>query len=344
MRTPILVMLLASVMSLKVGANARESSDHAHVLKAGEWAPLQSAERRIVPGVAGVWISSGLQTELRDAVIAMDRAASTDCPSAQIVNSWVSTPDIQWGNKSGLIADFSLQTWVVERCGARADYRVLFAWPRAGKLNVSIRPVLGLKEYWGHPLVDSTIKQLVAEREGQRAAGEWEDLNVPIPPLWKLAFRRRDELSRTAIFEMLPEKETLKDWRSMITVQLLFGDVRPTPEELLNGARELRQELCGSDQESVILDRGATVLAGTVLLVCERVPKTDYAEVTLAKAIAGRSYLYYVHLGWRTSPGDRGTVLKAMDEKIVQGRKFLDSVRLCDSARELNGCESPFFL
>jgi hypothetical protein len=124
----------------------------------------------------------------------------------------------------------------------------------------------------------------------------------------------------------------------------LFGDVRPTPEELLNGARELRQELCGSDQESVILDRGATVLAGTVLLVCERVPKTDYAEVTLAKAIAGRSYLYYVHLGWRTSPGDRGTVLKAMDEKIVQGRKFLDSVRLCDSARELNGCESPFFL
>jgi hypothetical protein len=293
---------------------------------------------------AGTWTQARTQAQIRDDILGQERGLAPECASPRIANTVIAAPDVVQRAGGKFVTQWSLESWLVDRCGQTVPYYVtrLFG-ARKGEEAYTAEPAEVLRNYTGDHVALLKLKELAAQREAQRAAGEWEDLNVPFPPGWKVAFWRRDEPSHTVIYEMLPENESLEDWRSMITVQLVTGDVRPTPQELLNGARTLRQQLCGSEQAPAVMEEGTAVTTGTVLLICERIPKTDVAEVTLAKAIAGRRYVYYVHLGWRTATGDRASVMKALEERIAAGRKQLELVRVCDAVRDPSGCENPFF-
>ena len=315
------------------------------VLQPGQWAPARPSDEHVVPGVAGTWTPARTQTQIRDDILAQERSRAPECVSPRIANTLIAATDVVQKEGGKFIAQWALESWLVDRCGEIVPYYVTRIFgPRKGEEAYKAVPAEAFSDYAGDHVALLKLKELAEQREAQRAAGEWEALNVPFPPIWKVAFWRRDEATHTVIFEMLPENESLADWRSMRTVQLLSGESRPTPEELLNGARELRRELCGSEQAPAAMEEGAAVRNGTVPLVCERVPRTDLAEVTLAKAIAGRRYVYYVHLGWRTAAGDRASVLEALKEQIAAGWQWLEQVHVCDTVRDPSGCESPFFL
>jgi len=313
------------------------------VLKPGQWAPARPSDEHVVPGVAGTWTPARTQAQIRDDILAQERSRAPECASPRITNTLIAATDVVQTAGGKFIAQWALESWLVDRCGQRVSYYVnrIFG---AGKEAYKAVPAETFSDYAADHVALLKLQELAAKREAKRAAGEWEDLNVPLPPAWKVAFWNRDESSNVVIFEMLPEHESLKDWRSMITVQLLSTDLGLTLQELLNGVRKMRRDLCGSEQAPVTMEERTAFPSATVMLVCERLPKSDVAEVTLAKAIAGRRYLYYVHLGFHTAAGDRASVLQALKEQIEAGWQRLEQVHLCDAQRDTSGCESPFFL
>lgn len=307
-----------------------------------------SADERIVPGVSGLWLPSDVQRLIRDKVLAMERKTAADCSTPRITNSVTAAPIFARINGNG--EQRLYHTWTIDRCGTNATYMAgIWSMP-SGQAYTMIKPrdemLVVLAEEGAH------FTDAIEKRNRDRESGDWLDLNLPMPATWQPAFTSPASAGAPAIYEYLPKGQKLKKWKEMITIQVISGESRMTPEELTEGARQRRKELCGSEQEAVFLGNDGSASDPTapgsssaqVLLVCEKLPKTKKAEVTLAKALAGKNHLYYVHWGWRVRSGDRAKVLQELETRLLEARAIMDQVRLCNPMKDPTTCSSPFFL
>jgi len=307
-----------------------------------------SADVRLVPGVSGLWFPSSVQRQISDRILATEREIAPDCSTPRITSSVTAAPIFGRIDRHG--EQRLYHTLTVDRCGTRAEYMAgIWSMP-SGEAYTMIK---SRDEMLAVLAEESThFTDAVEKRNRDRESGDWLDLNLPMPASWWPAFTSPETDGVPAIYEYLPKRQKLKKWKEMITIQVIRGESRMTPEQLTEGARQARKELCGSEQEAVSLGNDGfafdpTVPASSsaqVLLICEKLPKTKKAEVTLAKALAGKNHLYYVHWGWRVRSADRAKVLQELETKLQEALKTMDQVRLCNPVKDPATCSSPFFL
>ena len=312
--------------------------------KIGLWCPMSTAETRVVPGAAGIWNGSKTQAHIRDYILAQDRAAAPDCATPSIVNTYVAAPDLMVTHRDGRESFHSLQTWTVNRCGTAVSYGVEYIDVQGQALQFRAEPIVDLFADAGADVSQAALKEAAAQRERDRASGDWVDLNLPMPPGWRAVIQAPG--GEFGHFEYLPPGQKAKNWRSLIRITVIV-DPKLTPGEFVAGAVKAVQDECGGEQDEVV----ATPAAGTsttpgagALHVCQKAGDSELIEVMLAKAVAGKRQLYFVQQQWRVPAGDRAAVLKSLEAELATAQKMLDEVRVCNPVDDPAGCPSPFFL
>jgi hypothetical protein len=317
-----------------------------HVSGIGGGGP-HPADKQLVPGVAGRWFPADIQGNIRDSILNMERVSAADCATPHIINTFTAAPLLLRINRPA--EHLEIQAWIVDRCGSSVEYLVgIMTMPSGVFRKIRLRDEM-LTELAED---DQLFRDAVEERDRDRASGDWLDLNLPVPLGWKLAFTQPESDGVPAIYEYLPRRQKLKNWKTMLTIQVISEESRPTPAELIENARQRRKELCGSEQEAMTLGNDGSMLAPTapdsssaqVLLICERVSESKKAEVTLAKALAGKNHLYYVHWGWRVRTGNRAKVLQELETELEEALAMMEQVRLCNPVMDPDRCANSFFL
>lgn len=317
----------------------------AEIVEIGFSLPFYSAETRVVPGVAGIWTGAGAQVFVRDDILAKERAGTPDCAAPSITNTFVAAPDMIATHKNGRSTSHFLQTWTVDRCGTAVTYAVEYIEAPGQAVRVRIEPAAELFADAGTDMFYAKLKEAAAQRERDRASGDWADLNLPMPPGWHALVAMPSK--NPARFAYVPPGQTAKNWRSKITITVIGGDSLLSPLELVEGARKAGMSACPMEQDPVVVTpvTGSSVLPGAkVLLVCERRPKSKLADVMLAKAVAGKHHLYLVQQEWSVPAGDRAAILKSLEVELATAEAMLGEVRLCNPASDPANCPSPFFL
>ena len=156
----------------------------AEIVEIGFSLPFYSAETRVVPGVAGIWTGAGAQVFVRDDILAKERAGTPDCAAPSITNTFVAAPDMIATHKNGRSTSHFLQTWTVDRCGTAVTYAVEYIEAPGQAVRVRIEPAAELFADAGTDMFYAKLKEAAAQRERDRASGDWADLNLPMPPGW----------------------------------------------------------------------------------------------------------------------------------------------------------------
>jgi hypothetical protein len=314
---------------------------------AGFWFPLGTAETRLVPGAAGIWTASKVQAHIRDDILAQDRAAAPECATPSIVNTYVAAPDLIVTHDRGRVSLHSLQVWTVDRCDTEVSYGVEYINALEGqamRLHYRAKPIVDLFADAGADVSQAALQDASAQRERDRASGDWADLNLPMPPGWRVVVQPSH--NGFVNFEYVPPGQTAKDWRSLIRISVVF-DPKLTPGEFVAGAVKAFQDACGGDQDALVPTPAAgtsTIPGARALHVCRKAVDKKLIEVVLAKAVAGKRQLYFVQHEWRVPAGDRAAVLKSLEAELAAAERMLDEVRVCNPVADPAGCPSPFFL
>lgn len=312
--------------------------------KIGFWCPVSTAQTRLIPGAAGIWTSSQVQALIRDDVLAQDRAAAPECATPSIVGTYVAAPDLIVTHADGRESFHSLQNWTVNRCGTAVAYGVEHIDVKGQAMQYRAKPVVDLFADASTDVSQAALKDAAAQRERDRASGDWADLNLPMPPGWRAVISPPP--GEFGNFEYLPPGQKAKNWRSLIRITVIV-DPKLTPVEFVAGAVKVFQKACGGDQDEVVATPAAgtaTIPGARVLHVCQKAGESKLMEVMLAKAVAGKRQLYFVQQEWRVPTGERAAVLKSLEAELAAAEKMLDEVRVCNPVDDPAGCPSPFFL
>ena len=148
-----------------------------------------------------------------------------------------------------------------------------------------------------------------------------ENLLYELPSGYKVDFQSKQ--GNVITMEMVPQSETVNDWTEMLTVQILLGQKKFTPEQF--------QTLMSKSWLAVCKDGGVGPITkgeengypfSIWLQMCPQNPLTGKPENTWLKAIKGNDSLYVIQKAFRFDPSE---------EQVVQWMKYFRSVMVCDS-------------
>jgi hypothetical protein len=348
---PLRASILAAIAAGGLGSVA-QARDYTNLpAEIGRYGPTSSADARVVPGVAGTWSKAATQTTLRDIIFKHARKKVPGCATPQVMMTYTAMPDIITTNPSGMaVAQRAFQLWDVDVCGSKVTYLAQLMWAD-GQLSGAASPLEDLLAASNLPKYDQPVKFGIENRQQARAVGAWLDLNLPMPAAWNLAAMQPSRAEAPATYEFVPVGQKADTWNEMLTLQVFANADRPSLREMAEGLRQARKVSCGSEQEPAIYGHdGAlgpnapdTDSSALLLLICENIPGTEVAEVTLGKLLAGRDRAYYVHREWRVPKGDSNAVLLSIELKLAEARQFFEQVRLCNPAADPSGCPTPAF-
>ena len=173
------------------------------------------------------------------------------------------------------------------------------------------------------PLIPS-IEQPIETRTGL----ENENLLAEIPEGFRIGYQA--EQGNMVINEMVPERESVNTWTTLVTVQIFLGETNITPKQYQETMTQNWFSACPGSESYPVAD-GSENGYGFVLwqLYCPLNPATQKVEYTYMKAIQGNDSFYLVQVAFRHEPSE---------EEITQWMKYLREVRVCDSRLPEQAC------
>ena len=154
-----------------------------------------------------------------------------------------------------------------------------------------------------------------------------ENLLVTLPEGYKVDFHEKKQNS--LISEMVPAKESVKDWTEMVTVQIFYRS-KQTPEQFKGRLEKLWSDAC---EKSVAKNIAQGVENGYPFVLwlqsCPLNKQGGKPEITWFKAIQGNDSFYVVQKAFKFAPSQ---------VQIVQWTLYLKSVGVCDSRLPDRAC------
>ena len=154
-----------------------------------------------------------------------------------------------------------------------------------------------------------------------------ENLLVTLPDGYKIDFHEKKE--NGLISEMVPAKESVKNWTEMVTVQIFYR-LKRAPEQFRGQIEKLWSDSCAkSDSKSIAqgVENGYPFVLW--LQTCPVNKQTGKPEITWFKAIQGNDSFYVVQKAFKFAPSQ---------DQIVQWTRYLKSVGVCDSRLPDRAC------
>lgn len=157
---------------------------------------------------------------------------------------------------------------------------------------------------------------------------ENENLLAAIPAGFKIDYQGKE--NNFVINEMVPQSESVKDWTTLITVEIFLGEKNTTPEQYQQTLTERWFNAC-NDSESYPVADGEENGYKFVLwqLYCPLNQSTQTMEYTYLKAIQGNDSFYLVQVAFRHAPSP---------DDITQWINYLKDVQVCDSRIAEQAC------
>jgi hypothetical protein len=149
---------------------------------------------------------------------------------------------------------------------------------------------------------------------------EGEVLWATAPSGYKIDYHAKND--DIAITELVPKKQSVKNWTEMVTIQVFYG-LKSSPEQFMAKIEKLATEACPG--ASVILIRQGEENGYPFNLFLQDCPlnkATGKPEITWFKTIEGKDSFCVVQFA---------TKLKPTEEKITKWMQYLRSVIVCDT-------------
>lgn len=158
-----------------------------------------------------------------------------------------------------------------------------------------------------------------------------ETLLMSSPKDYKIVTQTRK--GQMTIAEFIPNKESLSDWREMVTVQIFHGLKTATPAKFRVLMDLQAKSVCKSNASVTVsekMENGYPVLFW--YQGCERKDDSSKFELTWFKAIQGVDSFYLVQKAFRFEPSE---------EQVTFWVAYLRDVLVCDSRVAEKACAKP---
>jgi hypothetical protein len=157
---------------------------------------------------------------------------------------------------------------------------------------------------------------------------ENENLLAGVPAGFKIDYQAEQE--NQTITEIVAEGESVKDWTTMVTVQVYLGETNTTPQQAQETLTNSWFNACENSESYPVADgveNGYNFLLWQ--LYCPLNPSTQKVEFTYLKAVEGNDSFYLVQVAFRYEP---------TDADITQWMNYLRDVQVCDSRIPEQAC------
>jgi len=196
-------------------------------------------------------------------------------------------------------------TW--EHCRKASNKLGTLHWLAAGAVLLALAPGVGFSE-------ERTRSEPV------------EFLSAEPPPAWKMSYSYA--VRGLEVLEFIPQRQTLEDWRDMITVQTMAGD-NSNAADLLRDISARAKAICLKVLSSPVIEhKESGHPAATMTQFCLRDAESLTGDVTLYRVVRGMQALYVLT---RTRRGEAydGTSIPLSETTHAQWRTELRSFLIC---------------
>lgn len=154
-----------------------------------------------------------------------------------------------------------------------------------------------------------------------------EALLATAPPGFKIDYQAKND--NMAITELVPEKESVRNWTDMVTIQVFYG-LKTSPEQFMARIEEQVKEACpGATIVQIRQGKENGYPFNLFLQDCPLNKATGKPEITWFKATEGNDSFYVVQFATKLEPSK---------EKITKWMQYLASVTVCDTRLADRAC------
>ncbi|GHB38924.1 hypothetical protein GCM10007094_30500 [Pseudovibrio japonicus] len=153
-----------------------------------------------------------------------------------------------------------------------------------------------------------------------------ENLLVSVPVGYKIAFS--DRKPGLLVSEMIPDAQSLEDWKDMLTVQIYYS--RQMKMSVLEAAYTQTANPACKEHNGALVGKGHEngYEYGLFISSCSTTPASK-SETVLTKAILGEDSTYFIIKSWRSVPDK---------DEIVKWSRYMKGVKVCDSRIAERAC------
>ena len=173
---------------------------------------------------------------------------------------------------------------------------------------------------------------LVAAMSASACLAELQDENIltKLPDGFKIDFQQRNK--DMLISEMVPVKQSVKNWTEMVTVQVFYG-LKATPDQFKARIESGLAAACPKSESRPVAQGEENGYPSMVWLQnCPLNKATGKPEITWFKAIQGNDSFYIVQVAFKAWPSK---------EQITQWMRYLKDATVCDTRLPDRACVAP---
>ena len=157
-----------------------------------------------------------------------------------------------------------------------------------------------------------------------------ENILAGLPAGFKIDFQQRNKAM--LISEMVPVKQSVKNWTEMVTVQVFYG-LKVTPDQFKAGIEKELATACPRAESHPVAQGPENGYPSMVWLQnCPINKATGKPEITWFKAIQGNDSFYIVQVAFKAWPSK---------QQITQWMGYLKDVTVCDTRLPDRACAAP---
>ena len=172
----------------------------------------------------------------------------------------------------------------------------------------------------------------VAAMAASACLAELQDENIltKLPDGFKIDFQQRNK--DMLISEMVPVKQSVKNWTEMVTVQVFYG-LKATPDQFKARIESGLAAACPKSESRPVAQGEENGYPSMVWLQnCPLNKATGKPEITWFKAIQGNDSFYIVQVAFKAWPSK---------EQITQWMRYLKDATVCDTRLPDRACVAP---
>lgn len=151
-----------------------------------------------------------------------------------------------------------------------------------------------------------------------------ENLLTPLPAGWKIGFSQGQK-GVSQIMEMVPEDQTVENWKQMITVQIFHTLKDVDPDRFGDQMAAGFQKACPKTQVSWIPQKSINDRRAVRFFFYNPDCGGRPAESLLLLVLQGKDALHVVQYAWRPTPPS--------ERQVNEAKSFLDRTRFCDTRK-----------